>query len=332
MTSRLWFPAFKLRENPFKYSDAVVELSVPTVPSIEGDFLIRIGSFLGGGVSCIVVGNRGVGKSRLAAQLRSKGETVLFSKSDWETRDIEVGEKKVQAFGETKTEEIVETVQVFPTKTQVVVDLPDDLDRKQVRDWVSAIRTRMRTHLTTIILLCNDEQYNVLRRFDAIARLPRIDFPRADKKFLTQLYNDRIKAFGEPGFVSPFRPEVVDRLTELSDTPRAFLQLCSLVLTRMWIDNLREEVKEACGLDYIDGIEELKEVKDLKVARNENQLLRTVVDALRKEGRVWVSAQELVRILLEEQRLSMTSERLGRLMKGLGYTRRYNPDAEYRLN
>ncbi len=72
-TVTLWFPAFRLRENPFKYSDAVVELSVPTVPSIEGDFLIRIGSFLEGGVSCIVVGNRGVGKSRLAAQLRCTG-------------------------------------------------------------------------------------------------------------------------------------------------------------------------------------------------------------------------------------------------------------------
>jgi len=309
-----------------------VELSVSTVPSLEGEFLYRIGSFLEGGVSAVVVGDRGVGKSRLAAQLRGKGEVVVFGNQDYEEREITRPVKVKKAFGGVEEEDqAVDWYYVFPKGDRIIVDFPDNLERKAVRDLVGDIKARL-AKPATVILFCNRQQHNMLKRFDTLARLPLIEFPKPDKTFYHELYHARIKAFSDAGPMPPFKHEVVDRLIELSDTPRSFLQLCSLVLTKMWIDKYKVEWKEACGLDYLDSLSELRELRVVRVPENESKLLHDVIEGFKKDQRGWVKAKEIQAILSEKHGLSLTSERLGRMMRDYGFSRRRNPDAEYKLN
>lgn len=63
-----WYPAFKLKDNPFRHFEASLEEDVETAgPYIETDMERRIGALLNAKVSAIVKGPRGCGKSTLVS-------------------------------------------------------------------------------------------------------------------------------------------------------------------------------------------------------------------------------------------------------------------------
>jgi hypothetical protein len=270
-----------------------------------------------GNVSCIVVGDRGAGKSKLAAQARGRGETVVFSVSDWETR-IRREIVKVKVMGGEKEERTEEyEVEVFPTKpTQLVLDFPDDVSKPIMNKIIYGIRRRIQ-ELKTTIILCNPSQYEKLREMDLFARLPVLHVPKPNLDFLRRLYKDRIGAFGDQP-VSPFRPEVVDHLAEVSLTPRDFIQYCNLILTRMWID----ELKEPCSLDYVNSMNEMHLVKHvLHIPENIDATLPVVIDELKAQGKAWVRVKDIVD-LLSKRGMKVAYDRLGRKLKNYGFERR----------
>lgn len=74
-----WYPAFKLKDNPFRHFEASLEENAETVgPYIETDMERRIGALLNAKMSAIVKGPRGCGKSTLVSfGAGSKGATFI---------------------------------------------------------------------------------------------------------------------------------------------------------------------------------------------------------------------------------------------------------------
>src|SRR6266568_4779666 len=202
----LWYETFRLKQNPFALSDAGVEKDLKDfVKPIERDFLYKIGHLLEAGVSCVILGERGLGKTSLAVQLRAKGETVVFSSTDYHAN----------ALTDEKGNEY--HVEFLPREQRIILDFPDNLSRKLVKEKVYKIESRIKNSPTLpIIVLCNNEQYDLLKRYDTIARLPVIEIPHPSKEFYLQLFKERVASVTEcsdepskGARFSPFQPQVV---------------------------------------------------------------------------------------------------------------------------
>lgn len=69
---RYWYPAFKLRENPFRFFEARLESYVDGLPWLDNPMVERVAALIRGKVSTIVRGVRGCGKSTLIEMLHSQ--------------------------------------------------------------------------------------------------------------------------------------------------------------------------------------------------------------------------------------------------------------------
>jgi len=60
-----WYPAFNLKENPFQYFEAASEEFRDEIYPIEMPMFETVKAYLGAGISCLIAGPRGCGKSSL---------------------------------------------------------------------------------------------------------------------------------------------------------------------------------------------------------------------------------------------------------------------------
>jgi len=304
----LWYETFRLKANPFAFSDAGVEKDLKGfVKPIEGDFLYKIGHLLESGVSCIILGERGLGKTSLAFQLRMKGETVIFTSSDYHANPVtdEKGNEYHVSF--------------LPREQRIILDFPDDVSKKGVKQKVFEIEKRIKNSPTLpLMILANQEQYDMLRRYDTTARLPVIEMPRPSKEFYLQLFKERIIAVTEGEPIMPFQPVVVEKLAEVAGTPRQFIQFANLILVQMRFEGL----KEPAGLDLLSRVRQLKPSQELDIVKD-------IVSTFTADGRGWIKVKEIAGRISEKHGLEIRNDRLGRMMQTLGYAHRYNPDSEY---
>ena len=85
-----WYPAFKLRENPFKFLEAALEADAE-LPFIDTPMHKQIKALISGEISAIVVGPRGCGKSRLIQEITFENRgliTIVSPKTVLEIHDV----------------------------------------------------------------------------------------------------------------------------------------------------------------------------------------------------------------------------------------------------
>lgn len=298
-TEKYWYRSFKLRENPYRYIDAQAEVKVKGFPEpLMTSMLGKIGANIFGKVSCVVRGERGAGKSAIARELRRRGQIVCEKTVDLEGLDYQ--------------------------NKAVIVDFPDNLSGRGLDSFIWRCG-RMLKDLATLVLLVNDEQAELIRKTDTFARLPVLRFEKQDKTFYKALYHDRLKAFGEEGASEPFKPEVVDKLAEVARTPRDFIQMCSLVLSEMWMKGMKEQA----DLAFIDQLSVVHDVQVvLHVPENISQALPPIIDELKAQGKQWVRVMEIAG-LLEKRGLKVDYTRLGRMLKNNGFEGRRTKEGRW---
>ena len=78
--ARSFLDAFNMTENPFRYFEARLEENVDCISLIESPMSRKIGVYMENRVSCIIEGERGVGKSSLILSLTVCGDEMKPSR------------------------------------------------------------------------------------------------------------------------------------------------------------------------------------------------------------------------------------------------------------
>jgi len=79
--TQVWYPAFNLKENPFRYFEAAQERHLDEVYPLEVPMIETVKSYLNAGVNCLIVGQRGCGKSSVILKIKmdhSKSPQMIF--------------------------------------------------------------------------------------------------------------------------------------------------------------------------------------------------------------------------------------------------------------
>jgi energy-coupling factor transporter ATP-binding protein EcfA2 len=192
-----------------------------------------------------------------------------------------------------------------------LMDVPDNLAGKEVENFASLCNMLL-GNSNVVIVFATPEQASLLRRMDTFARFPIINFEVPNKSFFKQLFTQRIEGFREGEAALPFKEEVVEKLAEISHyNARNFIQLCSSVLTQMWLEGLTEP----CDLDFLDKLD----IIDVEKMPSE---MDGIVEVLAPYKGEWVQLEELCRKLQVHLSIKFTERKATQCLKNLGFTLR----------
>jgi len=197
---------------------------------------------------------------------------------------------------------------------KILFDVPDNVESDDLRQLASLCSDLLR-NLNTVIIFATLEQAEKLRKLDVFARFPIVDFELPSKDFFMKLFRQRINMLGRHGENEdaplPFKDEVIEKLTKYSGhVPRTFIQLCSFVLTEMWLRGM----KEPCDLSFLD----ILDIKPTVPVSEQDKLLQV----LERHKGEWVSLQQLTTEISETIGASFAEKKVSSILKKLGFTLR----------
>lgn len=342
-----WYPAFRLTFNPFSTFDAAAEYrgDLPMTLISEGCFvpmIKRVKSRLSARMSAIIEGERGCGKTAIIVSFEVGDGNLTTSVSPRKVNNIknairrhaalkigERGDKIVwgaEYGGLTQEEYRKYKVAVAEVaRAGSLFDVPDNLPHKDAFE-LADLCARILDEGGFVILFATLEQARMLKRLDTFARFPVIKFERPPREFFIEMFIKRLgNAWAEESAECPLSDAAIDKVAEMADrNPRRFIILCGHLLTEMRERGVDKPIDEKM-------VDELLKDKDVlaEAPVDVTEALQAVMRDFGSKGAGWIKVKDIKITLVERYGMNLRPETIGRRLTGMGYQRRYAPNAEY---
>ena len=189
-----------------------------------------------------------------------------------------------------------------------LIDVPDDLSSKEVRDFKSTVRL-MQRYGNTLIIMATHEQHRLLEKSDYFRRIKPFDFIQMTNEELEMLFHKRVEWQKAEGDFEPLLTgDALELVVKKSiRNPRFMIGICREIMLNMKVAGRDEPADKGF-------VEEAS--KSMKLFTLDDYI-RMLVKRYKGQGKQWVTVQQSIKDLKEWYNVDITDKKLGWRLKAL---------------